>query len=82
MTKDTIEKYAKLHKVDFLIISDTNAYPFKPSSGCQLIHLKAPYIPKKFIRDIDSMTPVGIYIRYFSGKGLIHWLAWKLRRLI
>ena len=81
MTKVDIEDCAKLYDIDFIIIDDRPSHFFAVYAGNTVIFIKAPYISKKFKCAIDRRTPIGVYVRYFHGKGFIHWLAWKLRRL-
>lgn len=71
MTKDLIENIAKIHSIDFLEIE-----VLVPAT----VVLRAPYMTKNFISDVENAKIVHIQIEYRYSKGFIHWLAWKLRK--
>ena len=76
MTIDDIRYNARIYNVDYLVIEEL---PQSSSHSIPVFILKAPYMPRVFIKSIKSLRPVNTFIRYQHSKGFIHWLAWKLR---
>jgi hypothetical protein len=72
MTKELIELIAEEHKIDFFTMEVI------PPEG--RIVLRAPYMTKAFVKEIERWRPAVLYAEYQYHKGFISWLAWRLRK--
>ena len=64
MTEELINLTAEKYKIDFFTIEVT------PREGYAV--LRAPYMTKAFIKEIERLRPVVLFIQYKYTKGLIN----------